>query len=91
LKRLVRDTSVIEVEAFGLTEDDVDAVRKMSGVRAVSANMDEEKQVLRVQVSDPRDTITLISRVLKEGNVIDMKIKEPTLEDAYLWLVESNA
>lgn len=91
LKRLVRDTSVVEVEGFGLTENDVDAVRKMDGVRAVSANMDGEKQVLRVQVSDPRDTVSLISRVLKESNIIDMKIKEPTLEDAYLWLVESNA
>lgn len=91
LKRLVRDTSVVEVEGFGLTENDVDAVRMMDGVRAVSANMDGEKQVLRVQVSDPRDTVSLISRVLKESNIIDMKIKEPTLEDAYLWLVESNA
>ncbi|MDD1767447.1 MAG: ATP-binding cassette domain-containing protein, partial [Methanomassiliicoccales archaeon] len=91
LKRLVRDTSVVEVEGFGLTENDVDAVRKMNGVRAVSANMGGEKQVLRVQVSDPRDTVSLISRVLKESNIIDMKIKEPTLEDAYLWLVESNA
>lgn len=57
LKRLVKDTSVIEVEAFGLSDKDVDAVRGVEGVRAVSANMDGDRQVLRVQVTDPKDSI----------------------------------
>jgi len=91
LKDLIRDTSVIEVEAFGLTDTELDAVRSMPGVKAVSAAMSEDKQVLRVQVSDVSEMLTKVAGKLQGSNVIGVKVKEPTLEDAYLWLVEGHA
>jgi ABC-2 type transport system ATP-binding protein len=90
LKDLIRDTSVIEVEAFGLTEIELDAVRAIPGVKAVSAMMSEDKQVLRVQVSDVGEMLTKVASKLQGSNVIGIKVKEPTLEDAYLWLVEGH-
>jgi ABC-2 type transport system ATP-binding protein len=90
LKDLIRDTSVIEVEAFGLTEIELDAVRAIPGVKAVSAMMSESKQVLRVQVSDVGEMLTKVASKLQGSNVIGVKVKEPTLEDAYLWLVEGH-
>jgi ABC-2 type transport system ATP-binding protein len=90
LKDLIRDTSVIEVEAFGLTETELDAVRAIPGVKAVSAMMSEDKQVLRVQVSDVGEMLTKVASKLQGSNVIGVKVKEPTLEDAYLWLVEGH-
>jgi ABC-2 type transport system ATP-binding protein len=91
LKSLVKDTGVIEVEGFGLTDREVEAIKKLEGVRAVSATMDPEKQVLRVQVCDPGEMLTPVANLLHDRKVIGMKVKEPTLEDAYLWLVESHA
>jgi ABC-2 type transport system ATP-binding protein len=90
LKDLIRDTSVIEVEAFGLTDTELDAVRAVPGVKAVSAAMSEDKQVLRVQVSDVGEMLTKIASKLQGSNIIGVKVKEPTLEDAYLWLVEGH-
>jgi ABC-2 type transport system ATP-binding protein len=90
LKSLMKDTCVIEVEGFGLTDKDVETLKAIPGVRAVSATMNEDKQVLRVQVADAGEMLAPIAGRLSGSNVIDMKVKEPTLEDAYLWLVEKN-
>jgi ABC-2 type transport system ATP-binding protein len=90
LKGLVKDTAVIEVEGFGIDEAVMDKVRKLEGVRTVSATMNESKQIMRVQVSDAGELLTPVTRSL-ECKVIDVRVKEPTLEDAYLWLVEGNA
>jgi ABC-2 type transport system ATP-binding protein len=91
LKSLVRDTSVIEVEGFGITNIDIDALKALSGVRTVSANMNEDKQVLRVQTGDASALLHGVTHVLQDRKIIGMRIKEPTLEDAYLWLVREDA
>ncbi|MGD1060670.1 MAG: ABC transporter ATP-binding protein [Methanomassiliicoccales archaeon] len=91
LKELVRDSSLIEVEAFGITEVELSAVRSLPGVSAVSAVMSEEKQTLRVQVSDPGEMLAKVAHALQGRNIIGVRVKEPTLEDAYLWLVEGHA
>jgi len=90
LKRLVRDTSVIEVEVFGLTEKLIEDTRRLPGVQAVSATMAEDKQVMRVQVTDPAEMLGKVVAILQDRKVIGVKVKEPTLEDAYLWLVEGD-
>jgi hypothetical protein len=32
-----------------------------------------------------------VAHILEDRKVIGMKVKEPTLEDAYLWLVREDA
>lgn len=91
LKSLVKDTSVIEVEGFGITERDLEALKALDGVRTVTANMCEDKQTLRVQVGDPASVLSKVTHLLEERKVIGMRVKEPTLEDAYLWLVRDDA
>jgi ABC-2 type transport system ATP-binding protein len=91
LKSLVRDTSVIEVEGFGITDEDLESLRGLDGVRTVSANMCEDKQTLRVQVGEPASVLPKVTHLLEDRKVIGMRVKEPTLEDAYLWLVRENA
>jgi ABC-2 type transport system ATP-binding protein len=90
LKGLVKDTAVIEVEGFGIDDVVMDKVRKLDGVRTVSATMNESKQIMRVQVCDAGEMLSPVTRTL-ECKVLDVRVKEPTLEDAYLWLVEGNA
>jgi len=91
LKDLVRDSSVIEVEGFGITDVELARLRALQGVKAVSASMSEEKQLLRVQVSDPGEMVAKVTDAVHGCTIIGVKVKEPTLEDAYLWLVEGNA
>ena len=90
LKSLVKDTSVIEVEGFGITEHEMEKVRSLDGVRTVSSTANGAKQVMRVQVCDAGELLTPVTRSL-ECRVLDVRVKEPTLEDAYLWLVEGHA
>ncbi len=88
LKKYVMDTSVVEVEGFGITEKEVAKFKDVSGVLAVSANLDENKQVLKIQTPKGSEIISDVQDILKNSRIYDLKIKEPTLEDAYLRLVE---
>jgi ABC-2 type transport system ATP-binding protein len=91
LKSLVKDLCIIEVEGFGITDKDTEMLRSLPGVKAVSATMNEDKQVLRVQVVDASEMLTPVANKLGESKVIGVRVKEPTLEDAYLWLVKEDA
>ncbi|MEI6797083.1 MAG: ABC transporter ATP-binding protein, partial [Methanomassiliicoccales archaeon] len=91
LKGLMQDMNIIEVEGFGITDHEIAALRGMEGVRTVSATISESKQVLRIQVVDASEMLTPVTQQLRDCRVIGTRIKEPTLEDAYLWLVEGDA
>jgi hypothetical protein len=85
------DTSVVEVEGFGITEKEVTKFRETSEVLAVSAELGEDKQVLKIQTPKGSEIISRVQEILKNSRIYDLKIKEPTLEDAYLRLVEGSA
>jgi len=89
LKKYVMDTSVVEVEGFGITEKEVARFKEISDVLSVSADLGENKQILKIQTSKGSEIISEVQEILKNSRIYDIKIKEPTLEDAYLRLVES--
>jgi len=91
LKKYVMDTSVVEVEGFGITENEVARFKEVSEVLAVSADLSENKQVLKIQTPKGSEIISEVQEILKNSRIYDIKIKEPTLEDAYLRLVEGSA
>lgn len=90
LKKYVMDTSVVEVEGFGITETEVAKFKEVSEVLAVSADLSENKQVLKLQTAKGSEIISEVQEILKNSRIYDLKIKEPTLEDAYLRLVEGS-
>jgi ABC-2 type transport system ATP-binding protein len=90
LKKYVMDASVVEVEGFGITEKEVGKFKEASEVLAVSANLGENKQVLKIQTRKGSEIISEVQEILKNSRIYDLKIKEPTLEDAYLRLVEGS-
>ncbi|UCD40597.1 MAG: ABC transporter ATP-binding protein [Candidatus Bathyarchaeota archaeon] len=90
LKKYVMDTSVVEVEGFGITEKEVAKFKEVSEVLAVSADLSENKQVLKLQTAKGSEIISEVQEILKNSRIYDLKIKEPTLEDAYLRLVEGS-
>jgi len=91
LKKYVMDTSVVEVEGFGITEKEVAKFKEISDVLSVSADLSENKQVLKIQTPKGSEIISEVQEILKNSRIYDLKIKEPTLEDAYLRLVEGSA
>ena len=88
LKKYVMDTSVVEVEGFGITEKEVTRFKEIPDVVSVSADLGENKQVLKLQTPKGSEIIAEVQQILKNSRIYDIKIKEPTLEDAYLRLVE---
>ncbi|MFQ6073592.1 MAG: ABC transporter ATP-binding protein [Candidatus Bathyarchaeia archaeon] len=88
LKRYVMDTSVVEVEGFGITEKEVARFKEVPEVLAVSADLSENKQILKIQTPKGSEIISEVHEILQNSRIYDLKIKEPTLEDAYLRLVE---
>jgi ABC-2 type transport system ATP-binding protein len=88
LKRSVKDISVIELQTYGATTAFIDALGAIAGVTRVVAELDSERQLIRVQTASPAEVLPRIAEKAGEIRIIDKSIKEPTLEDAYLRLVE---
>jgi len=89
LKKYVKDSNVVEVEGFGITDAEISRFRAIPEVLSVSGDMGESKQVLKIQTPKGSELIAEIQEILKNARIYNIKIKEPTLEDAYLRLVES--
>jgi len=87
LKRFVKDVTVIEVEAFGVAEADLTALRQQPDVTTVNANLEGERQTIRVQTARGSEFIPTVTKLLSKAKIMEVRIKEPTLEDAYLKLV----
>ena len=89
LKGVARDISVIELKTYDATMEYVDALRQLPDVGRVVADLDSEVQTIRVQTPLGADLLPRVISALPAGSkIIDRTIKEPTLEDAYLRLVE---
>lgn len=89
LKNRVRDISVIELRTYGATMEYVEALRALPNVVRVVADLESEQQSIRVQTPLGADLLPKVTAALPaDAKIIDRTIKEPTLEDAYLRLVE---
>jgi len=89
LKKLVRDISVIELRTYGATADYVEVIKSLPNVVRVVADLDSEVQTIRIQSPLGADLLSQVTSSLpSDAKIIDRTIKEPTLEDAYLRLVE---
>ena len=88
LKKYVMDTSVVEVEGFGITDKEVEKFKEVPYVLSISADLGENKQILKIQTAKGSEIIAEVQQILRNSRIYDIKIKEPTLEDAYLRLVE---
>jgi len=90
LKDLVRDKSIIEVEALNVDEGSIDGLRATEGVQEVVAVKNGDRSILRVQVGSGSDMIPAIVSRLGSCRIVRVSNEEPTLEDAYLSLVSRN-
>lgn len=88
LKKLVKDISVVELQTYGATESFVEKLKSLNGVIRVVADLDSERQFVKIQTPNAAEVLTKVTQVADGVKIIDKSIKEPTLEDAYLRLVE---
>jgi ABC-2 type transport system ATP-binding protein len=87
LKRGVGQGTVLEVEVYGVEEETIERVRRLTGVLAVSVEEREQAQVLVVQTQAEVELTSAILGNLNGGQVGRISQREPTLEDAYVALV----
>jgi ABC-2 type transport system ATP-binding protein len=88
LKSLVRDQSVVELEVFGATPEVIDRVRALDFVDSVVVEQRDLRQVLRVQTPIAEQAVPRLLASLDGLEVGRVSVREATLEDAYVRLVE---
>jgi ABC-2 type transport system ATP-binding protein len=89
LKSIVADRTVVEIETFGIAQETVEQLRKAPGVTSVSVEEREQAQVLHVQSAKGLELTQELLAMLDGTTVGRVAAREPTLEDAYVALVES--
>jgi ABC-2 type transport system ATP-binding protein len=88
LKKNVSDLSVIELDVAGILPDTIEKIKAQPGIETVSVEDHDQKQT--VVIHSPRGSEAVPDLMncltgLKIGRVV---VREPTLEDAYVRLVE---
>jgi ABC-2 type transport system ATP-binding protein len=89
LKARVLDRTVIEIETFGIDDAVTDRVRTVGGVASVSTETREQAVVLLVQSRVGSEIVPQLLRELDGSTIGKVITREPTLEDAYVELVQS--
>ena len=72
---------------MGAAESDLALLRKQPSVTAVNAEAVGERQIIRIQTPRGGEFIPEVTRILSGARIMDVRTKEPTLEDAYMKLV----
>ncbi len=88
LKSAVRDLNVVEVEMFGLPSAMLEGLRALPFVDSLSIEDNEQRQTLLVQTSRGAEAVPDLLGALEGVKIGRVVVREPTLEDAYVRLVE---
>jgi ABC-2 type transport system ATP-binding protein len=89
LKARVLDRTIIEIESFGALGSGLDRLRALAGVISVSTEQREQAEVILVQSSVGSELTHALLRELEGITLGKVIAREPTLEDAYVELVQA--
>jgi ABC-2 type transport system ATP-binding protein len=89
LKARVLDRTIIEIEAFGALAGVLDRLRALPGVISVSTEPREQAEVILVQSSVGSELTHALLRELDGITLGKVIAREPTLDDAYVELVQA--
>jgi ABC-2 type transport system ATP-binding protein len=88
LKGRVAGRNVVEIEAFGVPDDALDRLRNISGVESVSVEEREQAQMVIVQGERGSELTSVLLAEMGDTKIGRVTSREPTLEDAYIAMVE---
>jgi ABC-2 type transport system ATP-binding protein len=88
LKANVADLTVVEAEVFGIDEAAIGRLRTLPGVTSVSVEDRDQTQLLTIQTPHAADLAPTLASHLAGVQLRRVTTREPTLEDAYIALVE---
>ncbi len=91
LKSIVADRTVVEIEAYGASDEAIERLRAAPGVTSVSIEEREQAQVLLVQSPKGLELTHELLGYLKGAEIGRVAAREPTLEDAYVSLVSEQS
>ena len=89
LKARVVDRTVIEIETFGLPEENLERLRAVEGVASVASETRDQSEIVVVQSRIGAEVVQALLRELDGTTVGKVLTREPTLEDAYVELVQA--
>ena len=87
LKRHVAESTVVEVEVFGIEDREVMRLRELPGVTSVSLEERDQLQVLTIQSPRGLELTQELPMHIDGARINRISAREPTLEDAYVALV----
>jgi len=88
LKRFVQDLAVIEVEVFGVSPEQLATLRAQPWVDTLAVQPHDQRQVLQIHTPRAAESVSKVVSCLEGVAVVRVSVREPTLEDAYVRLVE---
>jgi ABC-2 type transport system ATP-binding protein len=88
LKALVADSTIVEMETYGVDGNTIDRMRALPGVASVAVEDRDQAQVLLIQSSRGLELTQALLAEVAGFRVGRVASREPTLEDAYVALVE---
>jgi ABC-2 type transport system ATP-binding protein len=91
LKREVRDLAIVEMEVFGIPVEALERLRRLPYVETVAVEDHDQKQALRIHTPRGAEAVPDLMGSLDGVRVGRVIVREPTLEDAYVRLVERAA
>ena len=89
LKARVLDRTVIEIETFGIEERILERLRAVPGVAAVTTETRDQSEMVLVQSRVGAELVQVLLRELDGATLGKVITREPTLEDAYVELVQA--
>ncbi|WP_406451607.1 ABC transporter ATP-binding protein [Streptomyces sp. NBC_00876] len=88
LKSRVQERGILEIEAYGAGEEHLDRIREVAGVCGVAAEDRGSRQAVIVQTERGAELHAQVLAALDGVRVGRVLTREPTLEDAYIAIVE---
>ena len=87
LKEAVGEGAIVEIEVYGIGDDELAAVRALDGVSGVIVEERDQAQAIVIQTAVGAEVTQAIMAQLEGVRLGRVTTREPTLEDAYVALV----
>lgn len=89
LKQYVKDLAVIELEVFGISDEKLELIRAQPYVETLFLQDQDQRQVLQIHSPRASEVVSDLLACLNGTSIGKVGVREPTLEDAYVRLVQA--